>query len=108
MITVPAIVMVGTLPMKSDIQPKIRDPSNKPDNEDMISNDATEDEEQTKHSESSTEGSEVRIVTDNVPLHGDSLREVRLIIGPHLTGGSSIVVISTSATKIIFTPVLLI
>ena len=34
MITVPAIVMVGTLPMKSDIQPKIRDPSNKPKNED--------------------------------------------------------------------------
>ena len=51
-----------------------------------ISNDAIEDDEQTKHSESSTEGSEVRVVTDNVPLHGDSLREVRLIIGPHLTG----------------------
>ena len=101
MITVPAIVMVGILPIQSDIQPKIRDPSNKPDvKDDKVHEDTKEDAEVlTKHSEGTTESSEVGVVTDDVPLHGHGLREVGRVVGPHVAGRGSVVVIPTSRTE---------
>ena len=46
--------------------------------------------QESKHTQGTTESSEVGIITYNIPLHGDRLCEVRLVIGPHgawFTGG---------------------